>query len=288
MRENEALLHKAYTEPVYLLRGSLFGDQTIPTSMPYAGVAFAASGFILGGQWEGSIYIQNPSSNAGTQSNDGYYYTELEMWNENVIDVTGLLAAGMVEIPIGTTSQKTEPPFLNASGEYATRIAPITGQVSYAREYVVWSTAPLTASDREGFFQGYSPVFPHMFRTMTTPPSTAYTGPSMTTAMVMGGRAELYKPDFVQGGNAGFLDLNFMNEFGMGDPVSCPKIYCTRLVQIVYTAYTIGDGVDWELTNFTIDWPASWELQSIVLAMPEEVEQLTTMRRSLIPPEGRE
>ncbi len=275
MRENEALLHKAYTEPVILRKGTSVGAEVVPPSI---NAGWYGEGYIDGGNWQGQLQITIPTGPAYPWS-----YATLNAYNEVVIDVTGLVKGEFVEIPTGNTAQRTELPFANVCAE---AIAKGPNSYGLIREFVVWSTQPLTYADRQNLFHSQAPTMPHMWNDQPG----AYPN-TMTTSMIMGGRAEQYTFDPSTGYNAAFAQKIFINEFGMGDPFSCPKIYCTRFFKVVYPMCldeeVPGSG-NYLLDDFLIDLPASWELQAVVLAKPDDVEALTAMRRSLLPPEGSE
>lgn len=272
MRENEALLHKAYTEPIAVRKGTTFGAEVVPDQLT---MSWFGEGYLNGGPWQGSLQLSYPTASRPWPT------AVMHAWHETVIDVTGLVAAEFVEIPTGNTAQRTELPFTNACAEALIK-GPNT--FGFVREFVVWSTQPLTYGDRQNLFHSTSPTMPHMWNDQLGAVPN-----SMVTSMIFGGRAEQYTFDPSTGFNAAFAAKTFASDFGMGDPFSCPKIYCTRLFVVIFPMCleeeVPGAGA-YLLDDFIIDLPASWEIQAVVLAKPDEIEALTAMRRSLIPPEG--
>ncbi len=246
---NDIIMHKAYFDPIFCTSGSTIGTTTVPSS---GTDSWTASGLVNGTSWNMSV----------TWTSTQAY---CKAWSEVKIDVTGLVAEGLVEVPMGTIAQRTElPSIVHRQPE------------CFYREFVVWSTQPLTDNDVDALLMTSSPTMPHMWKNELYPSS-------MTTPMVFGGRAELYSGDSTIDTQAGFLRQLFNNSFGMGDPVSTPILYCTRLFYGYWTPVAGGMSAQ----NFLIDIPASWELSNMLLVEPDEIAQLTTMRRSLSSPERR-
>ena len=252
-REGDIIMHKAYFPPVYLASGSTFGStgatavQTVPTG---AWGSFGAAGPLNGGEYIGTL----------TAAASEYDWT---LRRTVEIDVSGLTAQDLVEIAIGTTAQRTAPPSMASDG-----------RKGYIREFIIWSTQPLIETDINNLIATFSPTMPNMHG------SDGQSG-SMTTAMIFGGRADTFVCDSSLDAQIGFLRLIQNSNFGMGDPFVNTRLFCTRLL---YGNAAPPTNSNW--SGFYVNIPASWELCNAVLAEPEELEFLTTLRRSLIPPEG--
>ena len=259
MDPGDVVMHKAYFEPLDVRRNTTFGPDTVPGDVG-GGVTLTLGDSetpINGGQWYGQLTI------SGTTGKYEFY-----AWNKQVIDTQGLVAAGLVEIPMGTTTQKTS---LTSIGS--------DGRAGYGREFITWSTVPAVEGDWDGFFTTYSPVMPDSNREA----SAKRPGATCTTTQLVGGKSELYSVDSSLDPASGFLKMLGSWGAGKGDTFTSPKIYVTRYVSALGT---VTDPTD--LTNlFWVNIPASWELFNCMLAEPEELDYMTTMRRSLQPPEGR-
>ena len=240
--------------PLYVTNATKF--HTGPTSGTVdAGEAFSAQGSYSGEILDSSGWI-SPASTVGPGTGSRPY--TLVVYNEQEVDLMGLFAQGISLAPLGASTQRTEPP---ATGSRMANDA-------YMREFVVWTTLPLSSGDRAGLIQSFSPVPPYA--------GNAAQSGSLTTSQVIAGYSKTYANSDTIDHLVGFLVEIGSGDLGFMDMISAPKLYCTRLV---YMTGTLKD----DASRFQ-DIPFSCEILGVAQTEPDELEQFTQMARSLDPP----
>ncbi len=204
-----------------------------------------------GGQMEG---ISDWRMDTSVKAGDVY---QLRFYSQQEIDLIGLFQQGISLAPLGIQSQRTEP---SAWGE--ARMAD-----DYAREYVVWSTAPLSSTDRANLTASFSPTPPY------------YDGSLHPEQVVYGYATTWTHPNFISS-KVGFSTIQNKYNFGFGDMVAAPKLYITRLYIFSGQLEASSGGVPAYL-----DIPFSCEVMRAVQVEPDDLDYFQQMARSLQPPE---
>ena len=206
-------------------------------------------------------------------------------YNQQRIDLTGLLQLGAAYVPLGSVSQRAGVPQL--PGNYLDKSA--IAQLTYMRDFTVWSVEPLTDIDMNNLWSD------GIVRQSITPNMPAFggsNGGSMTTTQMLSSQSRLFVIDGSLSSRVGFMRELFNQMGGMGETAAAPHIYCTRLIsgQMTTCPKTGAGGVvgnAWSTDRFWISWPASWELLNVGIIEPDDLEYLTFMQRSVLAPGGR-
>jgi hypothetical protein len=206
-------------------------------------------------------------------------------WNEQRIDLTGLLQLSAAYVPLGSVSQRAGVPQL--PGNYLDKSA--AGSLTYMRDFTIWSVEPLTNIDRGNL---WSDGITKQSITPNMPSQGGSNGGSMTTTQMLSSQSRLFVIDGSLSSRVGFMRELFQQMGGMGETAAAPHIYCTRLISGQFTTpprARIGGVVStsWANDAFWISWPASWELLNVGIITPDDLEYLTYMQRSVLAPGGR-
>lgn len=213
-------------------------------------------------------------------------------YNEQRIDLTGMLQLGAAYVPLGSVSQRAGVPQLpsnwyrNPTGATAMN----TESLTYMRDFTVWSVEPLTEADLDNLWsdgivrQSITPNMPHLINS----------NGSMSTTQMLSSQSRIYVTDTALSGRVGFLREMFHQIGGMGESAAAPQIYCTRVIsgqfECTPRATTIGGttstGNAFDADRFWISIPPSWELLNVGLITPDDLEYLTYMQRSVQAPAG--
>lgn len=242
--------------PLYVTPSTLFhtGPATGTTD---AGEAFNANG-TFSGEILGSSGWKSPASTLSGAGSGTEIVSNLVVYNEQEVDLMGLFAQGISLAPLGASTQRTEPP---AMGERAKEDV-------YMREFVLWTTMPLSSGDRAALIQSFSPVPPYA--------GNAAQSGSMTSSQVIAGYSKTYANSSTIDPLVGFVVEIGSGDLGFMDMVSAPKLYCTRLIVFAGTCKDRGSRFQ--------DIPFSCEILGVAQTEPDELEQFTQMARSLDPP----
>jgi hypothetical protein len=205
-------------------------------------------------------------------------------YNQQRIDLTGLLQLGAAYVPLGSVSQRAGVPQL--PGDYFDKSQ--AQSLTYMRDFTIWSVEPLTDIDMNNLWSD------GITRQSITPNMPAFggsNGGSMTTTQMLSSQARLFVIDGTLSSRVGFMRELFNQMGGMGETAAAPHIYCTRLISGQMTtaarAGPTGTTTSWAADRFWISWPASWELLNVGIIEPDDLEYLTFMQRSVLAPGGR-
>lgn len=206
-------------------------------------------------------------------------------YNQQRIDLTGMLQLGAAYVPLGSASQRAGVPQL--PGRYKARTSEAES-LTYMRDFTIWSVEPLTASDRNLLWSDFvvrQSALPNMPHFVNTPGS-------MSTTQMLSSQSRLFVLDGALSSRVGFMRELFNQMGGMGETAAAPHIYCTRLISGQFLTCARGDFApaltkDWTAEQFWISFPPSWELLNVAMIEPDELEYLTYMQRSVLAPGGR-
>lgn len=243
---------KALQDPIYLTINSTIG-----------GTALTATGLLNG------PVVANPTGGSSATGWIGYdvnravitatnQYITGTFYHQTRYDLAGLYAEGKCLVPLGSTVQKSEPWSMGPRRE------PDNDQ--YVRDYVLWTTEPLTDTDLDRLRELSSapPYFDTDAEPATMNPSQVVSG-SVST--------HITKTDIPS--ILGFLVPIHESALGFGDTVASPFLYCTR---VVYIANRVS------ASSFWIDIPSSAAIMSVVEDEPDDLLFLTKAVKSLDPP----
>lgn len=203
-------------------------------------------------------------------------------YNQQKIDLTGLLNLGAAYVPLGSISQRAGVPQLPGNYEDTSAVS----QLTYMRDFTVWSVEPLTDIDLNNL---WSDGIIRQSITPNMPSFGAGPGGSMTTTQMLSSQSRIFVMDNALSSRVGFMRELFNQMGGMGETAAAPHIYCTRVLSGQFTTVPRGTpgGRDWGASQFWISWPASWELLNVGIITPDDLEYLTYMQRSVLAPGGR-
>lgn len=203
-------------------------------------------------------------------------------YNQQKIDLTGLLNLGAAYVPLGSISQRAGVPQLPGNYEDTSAVS----QLTYMRDFTVWSVEPLTDIDLNNL---WSDGIIRQSITPNMPSFGAGPGGSMTTTQMLSSQSRIFVMDNALSSRVGFMRELFNQMGGMGETAAAPHIYCTRVLSGQFTTVPRGTpgGRDWAASQFWISWPASWELLNVGIITPDDLEYLTYMQRSVLAPGGR-
>jgi len=210
-------------------------------------------------------------------------------FNEQKIDLTGLLQLSAAYAPLGSASQRAGVPQL--PGDWFTPVR-ANNNLTYMRDFTIWSVEPLTDLDLSNLWSD------GITRQSITPnmPNFGSRGGSMTTTQMLSSQSRLFVGDNTMSQIVGWMREIFNQMGGMGETAAAPHIYCTRVISGQFKTTprtTISDGGIPTTTQafvsgkFWISFPASWELLNVGMILPDDLEYLTYMQRSVLAPEGR-
>lgn len=233
------------------------------------------------GEW---IFDQLVMTRGGTDADPGG--VSFRCYNQQKIDLTGLLQLSAAYVPLGSVSQRAGVPQL--PGDYLNRDASAIQSLTYMRDFTIWSVEPLTNIDRSNL---WSDGITRQSITPNMPSQGGSNGGSMTTTQMLSSQSRLFVIDGSLSSRVGFMRELFQQMGGMGETAAAPHIYCTRLMSGQFTTIPrnrpAGVGQSFSSDAFWISWPASWELLNVGIITPDDLEYLTYMQRSVLAPGGR-
>jgi len=210
------------------------------------------------------------------------------MFNQQRIDLTGLLQLGAAYVPLGSVSQRVGVPQLPGDWYFRSGNAPILGGLTYMRDFTIWSVEPLTSFDLGNLWSDAivrQSAGPNM-------PGFLNVGGSLSTTQMLSSQSRLFVHDGQLSSRVGFMRELFSQVGGMGETAAAPHIYCTRVISGQFeTAPKQIDtvlGSSFTSDKFWISIPPSWELLNVGLIEPDDLEYLTYMQRSVQAPGGRQ
>ena len=209
------------------------------------------------------------------------------LYNQQRIDLTGLLQLGAAYVPLGSVSQRAGVPQLPGDWYFRTANSPILNSLTYMRDFTIWSVEPLTNSDLSNLWSDgivKQSITPNM-------PAFVNSGGSMSTTQMLSSQSRLFVHDGALSSRIGFMRELFAQVGGMGETAAAPHIYCTRVIsgQFETAPQTIDAVLGQSFSNdkFWISIPPSWELLNVGLIEPDDLEYMTYMQRSVQAPGGR-
>lgn len=210
-------------------------------------------------------------------------------YNQQKIDLTGLLQLGAAYAPLGSASQRAGVPQL--PGDWFSPLRGNSNNKTYMRDFTVWSVEPLTQLDLGNLWSDgivKQSITPNM-------PNFGNVGGSMTTTQMLSSQSRLFVGDTSLSSVVGWMREVFNQMGGMGETAAAPQIYCTRVIsgQFLTTPKLTQDAAGqqqtttaWPASKFWISFPASWELLNVGMLTPDDLEYLTYMQRSVLAPKG--
>lgn len=214
-------------------------------------------------------------------------------YNQQRIDLTGLLQLGAAYVPMGSVSQRAGVPQL--PGNWYEDMNPNTADkrasLTYMRDFTVWSVEPLTSLDLNNLWSD------GIVRQSITPnmPGFVNSSGSMSTTQMLSSQTRIYVHDSGLSPRVGFMRELFAQQGGMGESAAAPHIYCTRLIsgqfettpRSTQSGGVTATGNAFDADRFWISIPPSWELLNVGIITPDDLEYLTYMQRSVQAPGGR-
>lgn len=212
-------------------------------------------------------------------------------YNQQRIDLTGMLQLGAAYAPLGSVSQRAGVPQLPGNW-YDTTSFSDGGSLTYMRDFTIWSVEPLTSADLDNLWSdgiNRQSITPNM-------PMWINSSGSMSTTQMLSSQTRIFVHDSGLSPRVGFMRELFAQMGGMGETAAAPHIYCTRVISGQFTmtprATTIGGttstGNAFDTDRFWISIPPSWELLNVGIITPDDLEYLTYMQRSVLAPGGRD
>lgn len=206
------------------------------------------------------------------------------LFNQQKIDLSGLLQLGAAYAPLGSASQRAGVPQL--PGDWFNRES-AQKSLTYMRDFTVWSVEPLTDLDLNML---WSDGISRQSATPNMPNFQGISG-SMTNTQMLSSQSRLFVSDGGLSSRVGWLREIFQQMGGMGETAAAPHVYCTRIISGQFTtAPTRVDGVignAFSADKWWISFPPSYELLNLGMMTPDELEYLTYMQRSVLAPGGR-
>lgn len=230
--------------------------------------------------WIFDILILNQNANTDS-AGSGLF----RCYNEQRIDLTGLLQLGTALAPLGSASQRAGVPQLPSDWYFRSNVS--RDSLTYLRDFTIWSTEPLTETDLGNLWSD------GIVRQSITPnmPNFINSSGSMTTTQMLSSQSRLFVGDSSLSGLVGWMKEIFNQQGGMGETAATPHVYCTRVVSGQFsTAPQTIDGVagnSFSADKFFISIPPSWEILNVGMIEPDDLEYLTYMQRSVLAPAGR-
>ena len=281
---------KAYMEPVNFYAGNTFdtpdGIQTIPTDVDFILSAPARINIENMNAWVfDSLRMIIPTGAQAASLPGGVSF---QCYNEQRIDLTGLLQTGSALVPMGSVSQRASVPQL--PGRLDNKFNGLS--TTYLRDFTIWSVEPLQQSELNAL---YSDDVTRQSTTPNMPSGQGLMGGSMSTTQMMSSQTRYYTRDNSLSGVVGWLKEIFHQVGGMGETAATPHVYCTRVVAGQFSTPSkaetalIGNESTkfWASMQFWISFPASWELLNLAVIEPDELEYMTYMQRSVLAAGGR-
>jgi len=214
-------------------------------------------------------------------------------YNQQRIDLTGLLQLGAAYVPLGSVSQRAGVPQLpgNWYNDMNPNTAMKTSSLTYMRDFTIWSVEPLTSTDLSLLWSD------GITRQSATPnmPFFIDSSGSMSTTQMLSSQSRLFVHDSGLSPRVGFMRELFNQMGGMGETAAAPHIYCTRVIsgqfettpRSTQSGGTTITGNAFDPDRFWISVPPSWELLNVGIIEPDDLEYLTFMQRSVLAPGGR-
>lgn len=206
------------------------------------------------------------------------------LFNQQKIDLTGLLQLGAAYAPLGSASQRAGVPQL--PGNWFDR-EQAQKSLTYMRDFTVWSVEPLTDLDLNML---WSDGISRQSATPNMPNFQGISG-SMTNTQMLSSQSRLFVSDGGLSSRVGWLREIFQQMGGMGETAAAPHVYCTRIISGQFTTSPQRiDGVtgqSFSADKWWISFPPSYELLNLGMMTPDELEYLTYMQRSVLAPGGR-
>ena len=210
-------------------------------------------------------------------------------FNQQKIDLSGLLQLGAAYAPLGSASQRAGVPQLPGdwSGSGVNKFDYAAESLTYMRDFTIWSVEPLTDIDLGMLWSD------GIARQSATPNMPNFQGSSgsMTTTQMLSSQTRLFVGDGSLSSRIGWLREIFAQMGGMGETAAAPHIYCTRVISgqfLTTPRQTIAATTSsWANNKFWISFPPSWELLNVGMMTPDDLEYLTYMQRSVLAPGGR-
>lgn len=241
---------KSLSDPLYFGGGSFIGSTSFNTNRTNISGPVFANGNTDGNRgW--SAHKVSRSGTSSSLTLEGVFYHE-QRW-----DLQGLYASGKCLVPLGSTLQRSEP--FTAGLRHS-------DNNQLVREYVLWTTEPLSEEDFDRLvdYRSSPPYF-------NTPDDPASMNPSQVVSGQVG--THIAKTDIPA--IIGALVPIHESALGFGDTVASPYLYCTRIIAFSIHSQTIG---------FWLDIPSGAAIMSVVEDEPEDLLFLTKAVKSLDPP----
>lgn len=206
-------------------------------------------------------------------------------YNQQRIDLTGMLQLGTALSPLGSASQRAGVPQLPSDWYFRSNVS--RNSLTYMRDFTIWSVEPLTEMDLNLLWSD------GIVRQSATPnmPNFVNSTGSMTTTQMLSSQSRLFVSDTSLSGRIGWLRELFNQQGGMGETAASPHVYVTRVVSGQFdTAPKTIDGIigtSFSADKFWISIPPSWEILNVGMIEPDDLEYLTYMQRSVLAPVGR-
>lgn len=265
-------------EPLYWNLGSIY--QNTPSGQD----SFESMTDGGNGSYSGHINSSQWKAVGSTKLNDCY---SLGFVNRQEVDLIGLTMQSIALAPLGNATQRMETYALGYITDGQGR--PIVHDVgggnpprnvgrAYVREYVMYTTQPLTDQTiNDTLLATSGPVPPYLGEG------------NLDGAQLVAGYASTFTRDSSIPDLDGWCVKFQESKLGFGDIINAPTLYCTRVV--VFEGRMVGRPTV-NCSNGTVDAPVfldiphSTEVITVAELEPDTVEYFATMARSLQPPES--
>jgi hypothetical protein len=243
----------ASTPPLYITSGTeIEGDAIDPDTL------LNLSGYVDDGP--ANWYVQFTQTDPPT--GQVHEITLRAYYEEKISTIAHLVSDNTMQV-IGETNMALEPPSIGRATQVGSE------NVTYMREYLIWSTQPLTGNERANLYS-FSPTLPGM---------TALPGANNSNKaweQIIHARSRVWVAPTTISPQVGFQSLLHESTWTNPEPFISKDLYFQRVIYIATNAdfaYTSA--------NMYLDIPACEETLSVVVdSKPEDVPYLTALQRS--------
>lgn len=246
------ILH-AQTPPLYITAGTeIEGDAIDPDT------ALNLGGYVEDGPPNWYVqFTQNDPPVGQTHT-----ITLRAEYEEKISTIAHMVQSNTMQV-IGETNMSLEPPSIGRATQQGSE------NVTYMREYLIWSTQPLTSNEQSNLYS-FAPVLPGMFGLPTAANS------NKGWEQILHARSKLWVAPTTLSPTIGFQSLLHESTWTNPEPFMCKDVYFSRIIYIATNA-----DFSYDSSNMYLDIPACVETLAVVVDdSPDDVPFLTAMQRS--------
>ena len=244
---------QAQTPPVYITEGTeIEGDAIDPQTN------LNLEGYVENGSPNWYVqFIQDspPVGQTHTISLRAHY-------EQKISTIAHMVESNTMQV-IGETNMALETPSIGRATQQGAE------NVTYMREYLIWSTQPLTANERANLYS-FSPILAGMLGLPTASNS------NKGFEQILHARSKVWVAPTTLSPTIGFQSLLHESTWTNPEPFMCKDVYFTRVIYIATNA-----DYAYDQSTMYLDIPAVVETLSVVVDdSPDDVPFLTAMQRS--------